>query len=170
MREQIVARKPIDDPKQHVWRQLERCQCETDANNFRLSELHQTNTDFGSNSSERFGACLFAFQSLRRKREFGATTKRNLQFSLNAPTEVAGSLRRAFAKHSSHDCLSSKYRHSTRETNERYRGSAEQPASTGCRHQCQSHRCRSHKQPKFRKPQLRLRAAQHGAKLYHCER
>ena len=66
MREQVVARKPIDDPKQHVWWQFERCQCETDANNVRLSKLHQANTEFGSNSSERFQARLFTFQCLKR--------------------------------------------------------------------------------------------------------
>ena len=71
MRKQVVMWQLIDDPKQNVWRQFERCECQTHTEDRSMSIPHQS---IALNSIHRFVALFDSFFRLINRK---ANTMRN---------------------------------------------------------------------------------------------
>lgn len=69
MQQQMIVWKPIDDPKQNIWRQFQRRHCETNTNNIFLNITHQSNTEFALNSTQCLPTNLFSFDILMADRD-----------------------------------------------------------------------------------------------------
>ncbi len=74
MRKQVVMWQLIDDPKQNVWRQFERCECQTHTEDRSMSIPHQSIADLSLNSIHCFVALFDSFFRLINRK---ANTMRN---------------------------------------------------------------------------------------------